>query len=179
VPQILPWLIPVLLGLTVAIPFARLTSSSWLGERARARGWFLIPEESSPPFELQHLDEPLVTRESPFFQQHEYAENFGLLQAVLDPYIHAVHVSLLRLREQVSDKTREYSEELRTKLLAESPASLTAEERNNLLWDAEALMAVHKELWICPVGVLDPWWQRALRHYNEATEIAARRTVAP
>jgi membrane glycosyltransferase len=177
-PELTPWLIPVVLGLILSVPFARVTSSSTLGEAARANHWFRIPEETSPPPELAALEIPPPPRESPFFQQPAYADHFGLLQAVLDPYIHAIHVSLLRLRDQVSEETRGYYDELRSKLLSDGPSSLTREERNNLLWDAEALMSVHKELWICPGSGLDTWWQQALRHYNEATEIATRRSVA-
>lgn len=176
-PELLPWVIPVLLGLILAVPFARLTSSSSLGEWTRARGWFLIPEETAPPFELQRLDEPLLARTSPFFQQQDYAGNYGLLRVTLDPHIHAMHVSLLRLREPVSEKTREYSQELRSKLLTNGPDSLSPEERNNLLWDAEALMALHRELWLCPAGELNLWWGQALRHYNESTELATRRIL--
>jgi membrane glycosyltransferase len=180
-PGLIPWLVPVLAGLILAVPFARVTASRRLGEAARAHGWFLIPEETNPPAELSALDAPASTGQSPFFAQEEYAEHLGLLQAVLDPYMHAVHVSLLRLRDQASDKSREYVQELTGKLLATGPAGLSKDERNNLLWDAEALMALHRELWICPQRTLAPWWQQALRHYNEATEIAWRRraTVAP
>jgi membrane glycosyltransferase len=177
-PALLPWLLPVLIGLTLAIPFARLTSSRILGEWAQAKGWFLIPEEAATPAELRNLDQPLlVQQQGPFFQQPEYAKEFGLLQAILDPYVHAIHVSLLRLRDQVSEKAREYSEELSGKLLSEGPKSLTEDERNALLWDAEALIHVHQELWLCPAGELDPWWQNALRHYNESTALATRRSV--
>lgn len=176
-PQLLPWLIPVLLGLTVAIPFARITSSAALGQWARDKGLFLIPEEKAPPVELRGLDQRLHAPESPFFRQPEYAGYYGLLQAALDPYIHAMHVSLLRLREQVSEKTREYYDELGSKLLRRGPEHLSAEERTNLLWDAEAMMTLHRELWFSPSDRLDPWWQQALRHYNEATEIALRRSV--
>ena len=83
-PELLPWLLPVLVGLIAAIPFARVTSSTELGERARKHGWFLIPEETAPPPELQGLDARLLGRESPFFEQPEYAGNYGLLQAVLN-----------------------------------------------------------------------------------------------
>jgi membrane glycosyltransferase len=81
------------------------------------------------------------------------------------------------LREQASERTREYSLELQSKLLGAGPESLTVEERNNLLWDAEALIALHKDLWVSPSGRLANWWQEALRHYNEATAIATRRNV--
>jgi membrane glycosyltransferase len=174
-----PWLAPVLLGLTVAIPFARITSSTALGDGARRYGLFLIPEETTPPPELEAAAQPWPVRESPFFEQPAYREDFGLLQAILDPYMHAVHLSLLRLRDQVSERTREYTEELRSKLLAQGPGSLTADERNNLLWDAEALTALHRDLWICPQGKLHTWWEQALRHYSEATAIATRRTLRP
>jgi membrane glycosyltransferase len=176
-PILIPWLVPVLTGLTLAVPFARLTASRRLGEVARAHGWFLIPEESNPPRELARLNEPDAPEHSPFFEQPDYADHLGLLHAVLDPYMHAVHVSLLRLRDQVSEKTREYSDELRDKLLAAGPDGVSAEERTNLLWDAESLITLHKELWICPERTLHPWWQKALRHYNEATEIVSRRRL--
>lgn len=177
-PWTVPWLIPVLLGLILSIPFARVTSSTVLGEKARAKGLFLIPEENQPPEELRGLDLPFLPKQSPFFDQPAYASEFGLLQAVLDPYIHAIHVSLLRLREQVSDRAREYTEELRSKVLTNGPKSISADERNNLLWDADALIAMHRELWVCPEGQLDRWWENALRHYNETTDIETRRKLA-
>jgi membrane glycosyltransferase len=176
-PHLLPWLIPILLGLTVAIPFARITSSSALGKKLRAAGWFLIPEETQPPIEFQHLDEPFLTRQGPFFEQRDYAGEFGLLQAILDPYVHAIHVSLLRSRDQVSEKAREYSEEIGATLLSQGPNNLTVEQRSTLLWDADALIALHRELWLCPGSELAPWWQNALSHYNESTAIATRRDV--
>ena len=177
-PDLLPWLAPVLVGLTLAIPFARLTSSQRWSEAARAQDWFLIPEETSPPFELRGLDQQFSsTGENSFFKQSDYAEHYGLLQAVLDPYMHAVHVSLLRLREQVHERTREYSQELQSKVLSEGPRSLTEDQRNNLLWDAEALMSVHRRLWTCSAGSLAVWWGQALRHYNESTAVATRRSV--
>jgi membrane glycosyltransferase len=173
-----PWLVPVLLGLSLSIPFARVTSSTALGVAARSKGWFVIPEESNPPVELERLDQKLAARENPLFQQPQFAENSGLLQAILDPSIHAVHLSLLRLREQPREQTREYFQELRSKLLLDGPGTLTREERSSLLWDGEALINLHRELWTAPGEGLHAWWQRALRHYNEATEIATRRSLA-
>ena len=71
----------------------------------------------------------------------------------------------------------ESTEELRSKLLTDGPNSLSAGERNNLLWDAESMIALHEELWLCSSETLDAWWQQALRHYSESTEIALRRSV--
>jgi membrane glycosyltransferase len=46
VPGALCWFLPLLLGLALAIPLATLTSSTRLGQAARARGLFLIPSET-------------------------------------------------------------------------------------------------------------------------------------
>lgn len=43
------WMIPVLIGLVLAIPLVALTSSRSFGESARHTGLLLIPEESAPP----------------------------------------------------------------------------------------------------------------------------------
>ena len=47
-PQFLPWLLPVVGALIVSIPLSVYTSSVALGRRLRARGLFLIPEETEP-----------------------------------------------------------------------------------------------------------------------------------
>ena len=70
----------------------------------------------------------------------ERATNFGLLQAVLDPRLNAIHVSLLRERPQVPVRTREYLAALANRLLREGPAALTPAEMKTLLWDAEAML---------------------------------------
>ncbi len=176
-PVLLPWLSPILAGLILSIPFSRLTSSVELGEKALRRGLFLIPPESKPPIELAEIDRRLVSQENQFFLQPAYASHYGLLQAILDPYIHAVHVSLLRLREDTNDGGRHYMETLSYRLLRDGPASLTPEERTILLRDAESMNSLHRELWICASRDLAEWWRQALRHYNETVAIATRRSV--
>lgn len=176
-PGLAPWLAPVLAGLIFAMPFARLTSSTFLGDWARAHDLFLTPEEASAPVELQRIHGRLFTREGPFFRQPHYSAHYGLLQAVLDPYIHAAHVSLLRLREAGSEKSRQYMDDLSRRLLELGPAHLSPEERSALLWDADSMMALHKELWVCPPSRLDEWWQQALRHHNESLAITTRRSM--
>jgi membrane glycosyltransferase len=47
--SLLLWMTPVLVGLSLAIPIAMLTSSSQIGERLSALGLLLIPEERRPP----------------------------------------------------------------------------------------------------------------------------------
>jgi len=52
------WLTPVFVGLLFAIPLTVWTSRASLGRAARARGLFLVPEESAPPAELEFLQPP-------------------------------------------------------------------------------------------------------------------------
>jgi len=64
-PELLVWLIPVLAGMLLCIPLACLTADVRLGAGAARRGWFLIPEEISPPAELAELPDPFPTPRHP------------------------------------------------------------------------------------------------------------------
>jgi membrane glycosyltransferase len=95
-------------------------------------------------------------------------DDYGLLQAVLDPYINAVHVSLLRQRKP-SDESRDYFSQIRSRLLREGPAEFTTKEKMALLLDAESMMWLHRELWRLPSSALAEWWRLAVRQYNVLT----------
>ena len=107
-PALVPWLAPVLAGPLVAVPLSRLTASNRWGLSAKARGWFVIPEETAPPPELAQMQDPVATPPDPFSRSQEYAPDYGLLQAVLDPCVNALHVSLLRLRTEGRVRTRKH-----------------------------------------------------------------------
>ncbi|MGE5465987.1 MAG: glucans biosynthesis glucosyltransferase MdoH, partial [Ignavibacteria bacterium] len=53
------WLLPVIVPLLLAVPLSVFGSRVSLGRRARAAGWFTIPEETAPPPELLRLREEL------------------------------------------------------------------------------------------------------------------------
>ena len=178
-PLALLWLSPVLAGPLLAIPLSRLTASNRLGLKARMKGWFAIPEEQDPPTELKRIGEPFLTPANPFFRAREYAPDYGLLQAVLDPYVNAIHVSLLRQRKEGSQRTREFMAFLADRLLLEGPLALTIAEKKILLWDAESMLAMHQKLWSSPGSHLHEWWQAAFRRYNETSAIFIRRSLAP
>ncbi|SEM33214.1 glucans biosynthesis glucosyltransferase MdoH [Halomonas caseinilytica] len=52
------WLTPVWLGLMLAAPLVRLSSSLTIGRRLRQRGLLLVPSETTPPTVLQELTLP-------------------------------------------------------------------------------------------------------------------------
>jgi membrane glycosyltransferase len=91
-PAALLWLAPVFVGPLVAIPLAYFTALPAAGNRAARRGWFLIPEETQPPPEIEAVQKEFSGPITPFFNAQNYAADYGLLQAILDPYVNGVHV---------------------------------------------------------------------------------------
>jgi membrane glycosyltransferase len=85
-PSFLVWISPVVAGLILSMPIARISSSTGAGEMARRWGLFLTPEEVSPPQELARLDELL--RSFP-------ATRGGIMRLFSDPHASALHGALL------------------------------------------------------------------------------------
>jgi membrane glycosyltransferase len=168
VPPFFWWLSPVLAGLVLSIPLSIILSKVGFGRGARRLGLFLTPEESRPSSELKHLRQNLAECYQHLRPIEPLRDDYGLLQAVLDPYVNAVHVSLLRQRRP-SEESREYFMQLRQRLLREGPTQLTAKEKMALLLDADSLLWLHRELWRLPAGALAGWWRLAMRQYNVLT----------
>jgi membrane glycosyltransferase len=164
-PLLTAWMSPVLGGLVLSIPLSYLTGSLPIGNWFQRRGLFATPVESRPAPEVVAINAALArtpTTEIPDVLRGDY----GLLQATLDPYVNAVHLSLLRAKEEVPPETEVRFAVLRQKLLREGPAKLSARDKLALLMDADAMDALHEEIWSTPGDRLAPWWQQALRHYS-------------
>jgi membrane glycosyltransferase len=170
-PGLFPWMAPVLAGMVLSIPFSALSGEAALGRRLRESGWFVTPEETEPPAELRELDEALESQES----THGWAESLegdeGLMRAVLDPYLNALHRCLLRDRARRSEQIRDYFEVRRELLLREGPQALTAKDKVALLTDAESMDRLHRELWLRPSGEIAPWWRQAMRRYQSPAAV--------
>ena len=165
-PQLGFWMSPILAGLILSIPLSYLTGSPSLGLWLRGHGIFETPEESHPLPELRELAAAMAGRiESPELPPGLKA-NYGMLQAVLDPYVNAVHVSLLRTKDDPPRATEERFIALRTTLLSEGPKAITPHDRKALLMDAESMHWLHQEAWATPAAHLAPWWRSALLHYT-------------
>jgi len=167
-PAMLPWLLLVLIGPIVSIPFSRLMASNRLGLLSQRKGWFLIPEETQPPWELQKLENPFESSTDAPTQTGDEAEDFGLGQTVLDPRLNSIHVSLLHERQQVPVRTREHLVALCDQLLRNGPPALSLRDKRILLWDADSMLLLHRKLWSSPAGCWHEWWQRAFRTYAQS-----------
>ena len=162
------WLSPVLAGLVLSVPLSIFFSKASVGLHARELGLFLTPEETDPPRELRQLGKNLDECYRHLQPFEPLRADYGLMQAVLDPYINAMHVALLRQRK-ASEEAREWFTLLRERLLREGPAGFSPKEKMALLLDAESMIWLHRELWTCPADVLANWWRLAMRQYNVLT----------
>jgi membrane glycosyltransferase len=169
VTHLFPWLVAVLAGLCLCIPFAILTGSAILGRQTRALGLFLTPDETRPPWVVSQLAENLGKAAQRIRPHPSLLCDYGLLLALLDPYINAIHLSLLRLRRNPPPESREYFQELRTRLLAQGPDSLASKEKTALLHDHDSVNWLHDQLWSSTSAGLASWWQFAISQYNVVT----------
>jgi membrane glycosyltransferase len=145
------WLMPIFAGWILAPVTAWITASAHLGKLFLRWGLFLIPEEHDVPPELQGLDGGDETASSlPIWPQ-----------ALLSPYIQAIHLSMVRQRSAGSgEKPAASLIVLRERLIANGPGALNPKEKMRVLWDVETVFWLHRELWSRPPGQLHASWPR-------------------
>jgi membrane glycosyltransferase len=169
-PEFFLWLSPVLAGLILSIPLSIALSKDGFGRRAREMGLFLTPEETQPTYELRRLRQNVAECYRHLQPIEPLRADYGLMQAVLDPYVNAMHVALLRQRKR-GEEAGEWFTLLRQRLLNEGPENFTTKEKMALLLDADSMIWLHRELWSCPAGSLADWWLLAMRQYNVLTSV--------
>ena len=165
------WFVPVFAGLVFSVPLAVLTSRSYWGARARAHGLFLTPEETLPPPELDTLRVRMASMAGAG-EMAERPKDWGLAEIVLDPYVNAIHVSLLR-EKQLNPNFAEALARLGVgrpevrvlgaKLLAGGPEALSADEKMLVMSDSDTMSWLHRQIWLRPGATLSAWWQAAIR----------------
>jgi membrane glycosyltransferase len=156
-PKVFWWFSPVLAGLALSIPISVLTSRESLGQILRRAGLLLTPEETATPHEITNLEGHVERRERSR-KGTELRAHCGLWDAVLDPYINALHTSLLRdnvshLQESKSRAGAEPAGRLRESaevILTEGPESLSPAERIAVLSDPDTMAWLHHEAWCRP-----------------------------
>lgn len=167
------WFMPVLAGMVLSIPLSVFTSRPSLGARTRSLGLFLTPEETSPPSELDTLRVRMALLEKSGAAAPLSAD-LSVAQAVLDPYVNAIHVSLLREKgtnpeyRAALDRLgvgQSTVRELGERLLGKGPEALSAQEKLLVLSDEEVMPWLHRQAWIRPTDALASWWQAAIRQY--------------
>lgn len=169
------WFAPVCAGLLFSIPLSVLTSRSTAGARARNWGLFLTPEETNPPAELVTLRVRMATVAGAEEAKPRHPQA-GVTESVLDPYVNALHVSLLREKRLSSFPASQDAaiepagggvptRELGAKLLADGPESLAPKERLRVMSDPEVMAWLHRQAWLRPADKLAAWWRAAIRRF--------------
>ena len=170
-PRLAAWMSPVLLGMIASIPLSFITGSLDAGLALKRHGIFLTPDETQPTPELisvtQHMEGVEPARPVP----EELEGDYGLLQAVLDPYVNAVHGALLRSKDELPVASELRFESLRSKLVQYGPQSLTPKEKVALLQDGESVRLLHEQVWSAPTEELAPWWRVAISHYSRVAPL--------
>ncbi len=177
-PTLFWWFTPVLTGMALSVPLSVLTSRRQLGVRLRKLGLFLTPEETAPPPELVSLRSQMKIHAltAPASETGARRPHAGLAEAVLDPYVNAIHVSLLR--EKQLNPT--YAEQLAglgagsealgalgEKLLALGPDKLTPAERMAVMADQRVMVWLHQQAWLRPDERLSSWWKAMIREFSQ------------
>jgi membrane glycosyltransferase len=135
------WLTPVAAALVLSVPVSVLTSRTRLGDSARLRGLFAVPEELRTPFEVGELEARL---EKVAVSSHE---TDCFVRAVVDPHANAIHSALLRKPRSLAAGIAAARDELRERALAKGPAALDAAERRVLLGDPRRMREMHRAVW--------------------------------
>lgn len=160
------WMSPLLAGILLSIPISYVTGTAPPGLALRERGIFVTPEETAPRPELCRLQAVLEEAGGGRPVPSGLAVHYGVLQAVLDPYVNAAHVSLLRAKNDPPPATEQRLAELRERLIQDGPAALNTRDLMAVLADVDSMVALHEEVWATPSARLAPWWRSALQHYQ-------------
>ena len=134
-PSFLPWLLPIAGGLALSAPVSVLSSRVSLGKRLRNAKLFSIPEELSPPLELQATAERYRTADAPV--------NFA--DAAIDPVLNALACAAGRPHEHAAASIA-----VTPALVRGGPAILANAQKNTLLDDPFSLSRLHLQLWASP-----------------------------
>ena len=176
-PTIFWWLSPVLIGLWFSIPVSVWTSRLEIGLNAKREKLFLTPEETNPPLEVVQATTPIKDQDNSRYR--------GITAAVLDHFLNAVHVSLLRRnRRRLMSGQKVYGATVATsvhkagesrarrllaeRLLREGPRALDQAETLSILSDIDNMLWLHRQAWLRPNKDLAPWWQKAIRETSAA-----------
>jgi membrane glycosyltransferase len=147
------WLAPLAGALVFSIPLSVLASRPQLGERARAAGWCVAPEELQPPRELRELEEELRAVDAAAADRWR-----GFAGAVVDPKRNALHRALLREPRSLAPRIRATRHRLALRALEVGPDALAPAEKHALLADAPALEELHTRVWRLERGAAARRW---------------------
>ena len=164
------WMSPILVGMVFSIPISYLLAKKRCGDFFKRFRLFLVPSESAPSDILLELQNSLDNHSFKYYRVLMQNSYNGLFHVILDPYINAIHVTLLRenlqnnriVTEPVSSATIEH-------LLAVGPSMMQKDELLNIMHNPDALERLHNSVWtLAPERIADDWRRAAYRFIPRA-----------
>ena len=149
-PAFLPWLLPIVGSLVIAIPVSIYSSKVSNGLRFRRAGLFLIPEEDVPPVEL--TETVRYVKETPL--QPDF------IQAVVEPQLNGLMCATGKYHPRRSLRARKIRDDMVHTALIKGPAGLPDAQKNKLLADPVSLSQLHLAVWTSKEA--HPHWFRDL-----------------
>jgi membrane glycosyltransferase len=153
------WISPILLGLVLSAPVSVWTSRVRYGLKLAKHGILSIPEERNPTSVMLLAQEARGATDPALDASGEY--RYGIIAAVVDPYVNGVHVSLLENFE-----LRQNEEVLAEKCLIQGPGALSKDELSELLYLGPAMLLMHRAVWLRPADSIHPIWTQAVQSYR-------------
>jgi membrane glycosyltransferase len=126
---------------------------------------FITPQETNPPVELAELKLSLEVCDRHIPPLEPLRKNYGFMQVVIDPYVNAIHIALLR-RHNKRRLDSAYFSELQNRVIAEGPDVLGRREQMALLMNPQCMAWLHEQIWMLPPEKPASWWIMAMRQYN-------------
>ncbi|MDZ4200445.1 MAG: glucans biosynthesis glucosyltransferase MdoH [Kiritimatiellia bacterium] len=165
-PSFFWWMSPIVLGLCASIPLSVTLSKTRAGEWFRQMNLAMTPQETDPSMELIEVETHLQGCAQHVPPLEPLRPFYGFMQVIIDPYVNAVHISLLRKSKKYRRLDSDYFSGLQERVIRESPGVLTRREQRTLLMNPECMAWLHEQIWRLPPDSLSPWWRMALRQYN-------------
>jgi membrane glycosyltransferase len=132
------WFVPVLSGVLLSIPLSMLSSSVNLGRLTRKYGLFMTPQERQRPEVLVEFDKALSAPAT---------DTLSVSAAVREPFMQALHLSLLPPDEILSRRQQHYAQGLMYKSMEEGLHALTTAEQRELFSRPDSLRELHDWSW--------------------------------
>ncbi len=159
-PMLAAWMSPILAGFILSMLVSYFTGRVRPGLALKRMGWLQTPEEARPPPELIQLEQRLAHRDESAAMA--WTGDDGLLAAVADPFVNAIHVSQLRVKDEPAPANEARFKLLQDQLLRAGPAALSPRDKLALMFDADSMSQLHSRLWAAPAVELAACWREKL-----------------
>jgi membrane glycosyltransferase len=138
------------------------TSRSRYGRALQRQRILATPEETLTPEVIRLADGSSAAVDLALTAHAPQRE--GAMAAVVDPYVNGVHVSLL------DPDNDEIPTDLLEKWLVNGPDSLQKNEMAEVMYSAQGMLQMHRNVWSLPFEQMHSAWSRAVESYRTRAE---------